>query len=92
MSGADCGCQMGSTEAGSTVTDVSQDPTTTPEFEEYCDQICYGAEAGNHGDCCHQSYCDCESYGNFEMECHGDALWCPAQNDCISNCLADCGC
>ena len=97
---ADCGCQMGSTEAGSTVTDVSQDPTTTPEFEEYCDQICYGAqEAGNRGDCCHRTYCDCESYGNFEMECPGDvngddedALWCPAQNSCVQNCFAACDC
>ena len=90
---ADCGCQMGSTEPASTVTGGNQDPTTTPGFEEYCDQICYGAEDGLNGDCCQQSYCDCESYGNFQMECNDEgSLWCPEKKDCISGCEADCGC
>ena len=90
---ADCGCQMASTQPGPTVTGGSQDPTTTPDLGEYCDQICYGAEDGDHGDCCHPSYCNCASYGNFEMECHGEGnLWCEAQADCIPNCLEDCGC
>ena len=90
---ADCGCQMGSTQPGSTLTDGSQDSTTTPDLEEYCDQVCYGAEAGNQGDCCQQTYCDCEDYGNFELQCNEEGtLWCPAQEGCISNCIADCGC
>ena len=88
---ADCGCQTASTAPGSTTTDGSQDPTTSPQFEEYCDQICYGAEDGLNGECCHQFYCDCEIYGNFQMECNEEGtLWCPATNGCKSNCLDDC--
>ena len=68
-------------------------PTTTTQFESYCDKICFGAENGFYGDCCQELYCDCESYGWFEMSCSNEeGLWCPRLNSCIPNCPTDCGC
>ena len=57
-----------------------------------CDEVCLSsADPGLNGECCMPYYCDCESYGNFQMECNEeDTLWCPAQNDCISNCHSAC--
>ena len=88
----DCGCQPGTTDPATTSTQGNQEPTTTPEFENYCDKVCYGAEEGNNGECCQSLYCDCESYGNFDMDCPAELYWCPGQATCIANCEADCGC
>ena len=89
----DCGCETVTTDPPTTSTDGNQEPTTSPEFESYCDQVCFGAEYGINGECCEATYCDCESYGNFPLDCNeAGTLYCPAQAACVTNCEADCGC
>ena len=36
-------------------------------------------------------YCDCEDYGNFDMDC-GEEQWCPSLARCITSCSEFCDC
>ena len=96
---ADCECEVGTTDS-STITStttsiITESSTTDNEYsttpEGYCNQICFGETDGNHGDCCEETYCYCESYGNYELTCNvKDTLFCPKEGKCIENCQTDC--
>ena len=68
--------------------------TTTPRMVAFCDNLCSGAETGSYvGECCLPTYCDCESYGHFQMECtENDTFWCPSLTRCMPNCSDLCHC
>ena len=66
--------------------------TKYPTTANYCDMVCYGGLFGYTGECCMESYCYCQTNGNFFLYCPTGQSWCPERNTCIQDCFSDCQC
>ena len=66
--------------------------TKYPTTSNYCDMVCYGGLFGYMGECCMETYCYCQTNGNFFLYCPTGQSWCPERNTCIPDCQLDCPC